>query len=235
MAIEKPVSAVVSYRMALYGGFELRSAGRALGMPAAAQRLLAYLALQDGLVSRQRTAEELWSGRNGPACLRSTLHRIRARAPGAIWTSAHEIDLEDNVEVDVFDEGVISVEELLPGWDEHWVVVERERQRLLMLHRIEARAEAELVAGRPRAAIELAIRATTLEPLRETPHRILVRAHLADGNPSEALRDAARYRELLGSELGLEPTEHLVALLPRPVLPVDNDTRGGRHAGVTVR
>ncbi len=34
----------------------------------------------------------------------------------------------------------------------------------------------------------------------------LIRAHLAEGNQAEALRDFERYEHLLGSELGLRPT-----------------------------
>jgi hypothetical protein len=37
----------------------------------------------------------------------------------------------------------------------------------------------------------------------------LIRAHIAEGNPTEAVREFARYEELLMLELGVEPTERL--------------------------
>jgi hypothetical protein len=37
--------------------------------------------------------------------------------------------------------------------------------------------------------------------------------HIAEGNPTEALREFARYGELLMLELGVEPTERLRALV----------------------
>jgi DNA-binding SARP family transcriptional activator len=39
--------------------------------------------------------------------------------------------------------------------------------------------------------------------------------HIAEGNPSEALREFARYWELLMLELGVEPTERLRSLVAR--------------------
>ena len=50
------------------------------------------------------------------------------------------------------------------------------------------------------------------EPLRESPRAALIRVHIAEGNISEALREFARYGELLKLELGVEPTERLRAL-----------------------
>jgi DNA-binding SARP family transcriptional activator len=37
--------------------------------------------------------------------------------------------------------------------------------------------------------------------------------HIAEGNPTEALREFARYGELLMLELGVEPTERLKELV----------------------
>ena len=51
------------------------------------------------------------------------------------------------------------------------------------------------------------------EPLRESPRASLIRVHIAEGNPSEAVREFARYGELLMLELGVEPTERLRELV----------------------
>jgi DNA-binding SARP family transcriptional activator len=51
------------------------------------------------------------------------------------------------------------------------------------------------------------------EPLRESAHRALIGAHLAEGNPGEALRQYQLFRGLLGRELGIEPSPRIRALL----------------------
>ncbi|MGW0786540.1 BTAD domain-containing putative transcriptional regulator [Streptomyces sp. NPDC002913] len=61
-------------------------------------------------------------------------------------------------------------------------------------------------------------------------------AHLADGNPSEALNAFTRYARRLHEELGLEPTERLHRLAAGDARPAraPSASRGG-HAGVTRR
>jgi DNA-binding SARP family transcriptional activator len=52
-----------------------------------------------------------------------------------------------------------------------------------------------------------------VDPLRESAQARLIEVHLAKGNQSDALRVFDRYRTLLSSELGLEPTPHLTKLI----------------------
>jgi DNA-binding SARP family transcriptional activator len=111
--------------------------------------------------------------------------------------------------------------ELLPGWYEDWVLMERERLRQLRVHALERLADALSDRGRHGQAVAAALEAVRIEPLRESAHRTLVRAHLAEGNAVEALRQYDRFRLLLDDELGLSPTpafQRLVAACaPRPV------------------
>ena len=51
------------------------------------------------------------------------------------------------------------------------------------------------------------------EPLRESGHDALIQVHLAEGNQSEAVREFTRYRALLHTELGLEPTHRVRRLV----------------------
>jgi DNA-binding SARP family transcriptional activator len=44
------------------------------------------------------------------------------------------------------------------------------------------------------------------EPLRESPHRLSVASHIAEGNHSEALQTYQSYRRLLDRELGVAPS-----------------------------
>ena len=55
------------------------------------------------------------------------------------------------------------------------------------------------------------------EPLRESAHRTLIRAHLAEGNPGEAVRQYHLYRRLLVGELALEPSAAIRGLV-QPLL-----------------
>ena len=102
--------------------------------------------------------------------------------------------------------------ELLPDWYDDWVLSERERFRLMALHTLEWRSAWYLAAGDFRSAVECALAAVHLAPLRESSYRALVEAHIADGNISEAIRQYRRYQETLMAELGVEPTSQMRAL-----------------------
>jgi SARP family transcriptional regulator, regulator of embCAB operon len=153
-----------------------------------------------------------------------------------VQATAHEIGLSDQVTVDLWDsrelahrllapEGSMPAaepgaeaipalsEELLPDWYDEWVLLEAEDWRQLRLHALEALAERLTARQQYGDAAAAAIAAVRAEPLRESPRAALIRVHIAEGNPSEALREFARYGELLKLELGVEPTERLRALV----------------------
>jgi hypothetical protein len=71
--------------------------------------------------------------------------------------------------------------ELLPGWYEDWVLVERKRLRQLRMHALEALAEKLTEAGRYGVAMPAAYAAVRADPVRESAHRAVVRVHLAEG------------------------------------------------------
>jgi DNA-binding SARP family transcriptional activator len=109
--------------------------------------------------------------------------------------------------------------DLLPTWDDDWVLVDRARLRQLRLHALEALADLLVRSGRLGEAVDAASAALRHEPLRESAAVALVSAHLASGNAVEAHRTFARYRDGLRREMGLEPSGRLTALLPRGVSP----------------
>ena len=59
--------------------------------------------------------------------------------------------------------------------------------------------------------------AVTAEPLRESAQRVLIQAHLAEGNWVEGRRTFEAYRDVLDRELGVQPDPELAALLRQPV------------------
>jgi DNA-binding SARP family transcriptional activator len=103
--------------------------------------------------------------------------------------------------------------ELLPGWYDDWVLLERERLRQLRLYALEALADKLAQNGRYGEAVQAAHAAVRIEPLRETARRILVRIHRAEGNLAEAIRTYESFREVLAAEIGASPSARMEALL----------------------
>jgi DNA-binding SARP family transcriptional activator len=103
--------------------------------------------------------------------------------------------------------------DLLPDWYDDWVLLEAEGWRQFRLHALEALAGRLIAVGRWGEAVGAANAAVRAEPLRESARAALIQAHLAHGNQSEAVREFARYRALLDTELGLSPTPLLYELV----------------------
>ncbi|GAA1397273.1 hypothetical protein GCM10009639_34450 [Kitasatospora putterlickiae] len=82
----------------------------------------------------------------------------------------------------------------------------------LRLAAVEAAAEAELVCGRPAAAVDRLWRVAAGHPLREGPQALLMRALFRTGRQAEALALYGRTRRRLVDELGVEPGADLVAV-----------------------
>ena len=210
-----------------------------IDVPRASQRLLAFLALHGGVISRAAVAGTLWpdvSESHAYSNLRSALSRLGRTARNALAASKLELGLAEGVTVDfchaqalarrLLDPAVtpdrselgtaaaaaLSVD-LLPAWYDDWVLIEAEGWRQLRLHALEALAAWLTAAGRWGEAAGAAGAAVRAEPLRESAHAALIQVHLAEGNQSEAVREFARYRALLHAELGLDPTPRLRHLL----------------------
>lgn len=231
-------------RLYLLGGFELQIDDDVVDVQPVAQRLLALLALRSNVMERSFVAFQLWpdtTEERAKANLRSTVWRLRRSTGDIVESSKTQMRLASWVWVDVCDgrdPGVADARaqsrgqrrldapidaELLPDWYDDWLVTERERIRQLGLHALEARGNELLAAGRTDEAIQLGLRAAAVEPLRESPHRLVIRCHLAEGNLVEAIHQYDRYAELLGRELCTSPSPLMCELLPIA-------TRGGDHA-----
>jgi DNA-binding SARP family transcriptional activator len=161
------------------------------------------------------------------------LWRLNKAAPGLIEVSGSALRLAAGVRVDVreFNDwaqqaiappgGADDVAvpdaallgELLPGWYDDWVLLERERLRQLRMQALEAVAARLAFLGRHCEALEAAYAAVRAEPLRESAHRTVVRVHLAQGNLAEALRAYDFFRTMVEDELGVPPTEQMTRLV----------------------
>ncbi len=231
---EPAPAAAVTIR--LLESFGVSAGGRGLELPPAGQRLLAFLALRGGVCPRISAATALWPGAPeelANAALRSALWRLRRGAAGVVDSTTTELALARDAAVDVAtmrdlarrlvrpEAGIDAAEldasrlagTLLPGWYDDWVLLEREQLHQLQLHGLEALAERFLGAGRHGPAADAALAAVRLDPLRESPYRLLVRVHLDEGNASEALRQYDGYRRLLWEELAVAPSPRFAELV----------------------
>ncbi len=243
------------WSLSLLGTFEFRIEGARVELPRAAERLLAFLALQRHGVTRHKVAGVLWpdvSEDRSLGSLRSALWRLRRCAHDIVDPSDTRLQLSSTTVLDIdmlsrqshqltdahetWDGSAPAIDaalfgaELLPGWYDDWVLFERERLRQLSLHGLEALSRRHTSAGRIADAVEAAWRAIALEPLRETAYAALVDAHLAEGNVCEAVRQLRSYADLLERELGVQPSPDLVGRLEAAVL-----ARRGASAGLTLR
>ena len=223
-------------RLSLLNGFQFTAEGRTLALPMVAQRLLAFLALQDRSLPRLYVAGTLWAEtteENASANLRSTLWRIHQLGHRVVEASRTHVGLAPHIQVDVrelraqasrlidhsrpcepadLDQASL-LGDLLPGWYEDWVVIERERVRQLRLDALEALCQRFTAAGMHEHAVQAGLAAVAAEPLRESAQRVLIRAHLARGNRVEALRQYLLYRGLLFEQLGVLPSPEMEELV----------------------
>lgn len=235
-------------RLSLLAGFALECDGRQVRLPHSAQRVLAFLALHDRPLHRLFVGGSLWLDANeerANASLRTALWRLRQPGYALVEASSTHLAVAGAVEIDVRATAecarrVLRVEEpgrddlatlsaagdLLPDWYEDWVLLERDRLRQERLHALEALCLQLTTRGRFAEATEAGIAAVVAEPLRESAHRALVRAYLAEGNPGEAIQQYRLLRRLLAEQLGLEPSRQMQDLVA--ALPVD-DSPGTRR------
>ncbi|MFF5158363.1 BTAD domain-containing putative transcriptional regulator [Streptomyces sp. NPDC000348] len=224
-------------QLRLLGQFRLELGTGTVELCRNGQRLLAFLGLR-GRVSRTVLAGALWpevTEEHARGSLRTTLWKlphgepplIGCRGDALLVAPAVRVDVHllTRTALDVLEDrgppfrtrpplGLLTGEDLLPGWDEEWVLVERERLRQLRLHALDALAEALIRQGRPALALEAAWAGVRTEPLRESAHRAIVSAHLAEGNISEAVRHYDAFRRLLNEELGVAPSPRFARMLP---------------------
>lgn len=227
--------------LTLIGNFELWRGSEELAIAPSGQRLIALLALRDRPVGRLHVAGTLWPDcpmERSLAGLRTTLWRVNQSTEHVIAATQAFLRLDAGIVVDVrnliefarrlteaetlskaVDVDVDSVSlanlvgDLLPDWYDDWLQDEREELRQTRLHALESLARILSKSGRHADAIQAALAAIRLEPLRESAHRTLIEIHMAEGNRSEACRQFQRCRRLLREELGVEPSDSIRLLL----------------------
>lgn len=226
-------------QLSLMRGFSLSADEQPISIPLSAQRVVAFVALRNRPTLRPYVAEMLWldaTQDRAMANLRSALWRLRQPGTAIVEATGDYLSLGAGVAVDVLDllawshdllaggagqagmagarvDEIVGAGDLLPDWYDDWVLIERERLRQLRLHALE-RACVELTRlGEFGRAIEAGLAAIAEEPLHESGHAALIRAHLGEGNRAEALRQFEIYAELMHEELRLGPSPQVEALV----------------------
>jgi DNA-binding SARP family transcriptional activator len=235
VSIQSAPHHVRSLRVKLLGGFYLWRDTEPVQTSGNAQRLIAFLALNMP-APRDFVAGHLWPDvleRRARASLRTCIWQLQRSCPDLLRAEGENLLLGGMVQVDAIEldrralqilenpsSAVLSDlrcefrgDELLPGWYDDWVLVERERSRQLRLHALEAAAREFMAQGRAGAAMQLALTAAFVEPLRESCHRLIISIHLAEGNGAEAVRHYLDWRSLLRRELGIGPSSQITNLV----------------------
>ena len=236
-----PPSSNSRVELFLLGGFRLRVDSKSIDeLAVGSQRLLIFLALHARAIARISLAGTMWpdvSDERAGISLRAALTRLDGLLRSTVEvTKSGGLGLRAGVVVDLregqalahrllhrgspveaADLGGDSItllsSELLPDWYDDWIVAEAEDWRQLRMDALEALGQRLLTQGRSAEAIRAARAAMRVDPLRESPHSLLIRIHLADGNQSEALGVFDRYRAILLTALALEPTAQLSGLV----------------------
>jgi DNA-binding SARP family transcriptional activator len=215
-------------RIQLLGGFEARWGTSTIPLGLGPQRLLAFLALRGCPIRRSQAAGALWPSTTEELAthsLRSVLWKLRRTGIPMVNADRKQLSLAPEAEVDFtvvaqrlravvtgtmccseFDyQQLTPAADLLPGWDDDWVVIEREGYRQLRLHARETLSCQLSASQQFAAAVEAGQFAVHIDPLRESANRALIDAYIAEGNRIEALRHYEWFRQLLDVEMGLEP------------------------------
>jgi DNA-binding SARP family transcriptional activator len=225
-----------AFTLQLFGWWRLTTHSAAVSLGSREQRLSAFVALR-GTRSRAHVAGVLWpdtDDEHARTSLRAAIRQINQRAEGLLEVTRAVVGLGPAVRVDVIDyvENVRRAEdggdeaavtallgdhELLPGWYDDWVSLEREHLHLTRLRTLVRLAVTALERGDLEGAERLAVDAIRIEPLHEPAHSVLIRARLVEGDPAGAVRLYQRLGQALSRELGIAPSPPLQELM-RPLV-----------------
>jgi DNA-binding SARP family transcriptional activator len=239
VSVSSRTSAAVA--LGLLQGFRLEHEGGNFELPLGIQRLVAFLAVHNRPLLRLYVAGNLWidsSEEHANANLRTALWRLHRLGFPLVEATRSHLSLTPGVVVDLHElsrrarkilrheaaptqknvDAILKGGDLLPDWYDEWVVVEREQFRQLRLLALETMCTDLSAAGSYATAVEAGLACIAAEPLRESAHRALIGAHLAEGNRVEAIRQFRLYEALVRDELGVEPSAAIRRMLESPTV-----------------
>jgi DNA-binding SARP family transcriptional activator len=221
----------------LLGAFRLLCDGKEVPLSLREQRLVALLALRTGR-PRNYLAATLWpngSDERALTSLRVTVWRLRQTVPDLVVSDRNTVVLRSDLSCDVQEMlqvasrvarapetldlwdavSALTGDDFLPGWYDDWVQLEREHLRQVRVRALDRLARRALVESDPDVAATAALASASIEPLRETPQRLLIAAEMALGNMAEARCHFESYRHRVRDELGIDPSPRLSEFVGR--------------------
>jgi predicted ATPase/DNA-binding SARP family transcriptional activator len=216
----------------LLGQFEARLDDRPLDLPSRpAQSLLAYLVLTANIAHRrERLAGMFWpeaTETNARAYLRQTLWRLRkaVEAGGHALLAADDLSIAFVPTSDFWlDTAVLERDgdlaasvavyrgDLLPGFYDEWVALERERLRAIFDRKLGSLLEKLTAARNWREILDWGERWIGLGSAPEAAYRALMVAHAELDDPAGAVAIFQRCVETLRAELGVSPAAETLAV-----------------------
>jgi WD40 repeat protein/class 3 adenylate cyclase len=240
----------------LLGQFDVRLDGKRIVISSrAGQSLLAYLAMTAGIPHRrEKLAGTLWpdsSEENARKNLRQELWRIRKAIPAQNLPEADDYLIADEytltfnrdadywLDVSILENSDSDIQsltsslslyqgELLPGFYDDWVVLERERLQTLFESKMEQLVEKLVESERWTAVQEQCERWLALGFVSEFAYRALMLSHNARGDMAKVSAIYQRCVEDLQDHFGVEPSAETHALfngllkgakVPRRIMP----------------
>lgn len=214
---DRPASQAVHRRISLIGGLGVDPMER---LSLAARRVLAFLALRGHPMVRKVVASQLWPDapeETGRTNLRRALWQVPT---GWITCCGEELVLQAECDLAAahaaasralggemvgFAEIELLCDDLLPGWNEEWLVAAQDAYRLLRVQALEAACRHLTTAGQLALAVQAGTAAVAAEPFSESAAEALIDAHLAQGNRFHALQCYQSLERRLARELGVTP------------------------------
>jgi DNA-binding SARP family transcriptional activator len=215
------------------GEFTVSEGSRTIDIAPACQRVVTMLALSDTGISRATLAGTLWPDKSqsrAAANLRCALWRLPEEIRATLDGNGVRLGLDSHWSVDIVKARRIAAElrssydhdpklvdrfrsDLLPGWAEEWLLVERERFHQLRIHVLELLAHRQLKVGEPALAAETALLAVCAEPLRESAMSMLLQSEIELDNGAAAVEHYRRFATMLRTSLGVQPSNRLRAVV----------------------
>lgn len=213
----------------LVGGFTLDRSGQVAELPESSRRLVAFLGLAERPCQPTLVAAALWPDRpehRALANLRQARWKLTSYAGDDVVQSCGGVlSLSCAVRTDLDELSALGrmiavrpdalpdlrcasafLLELLPGWYEDWIIIERERIRQIHRRYAEAAIRELLSRGCTTDALDLALRLVADDPFQESAQRVLLTVYCAEGNFAEACRHLQRFNNMLLQELGVTST-----------------------------
>lgn len=211
--------------MAIVGGLGVHPMVR-LSLPG--RRLLAYLCLRGQPVPRNVAAAEQWPDQPedvGRANLRRALWHLPVgwvcvAGPDLILNAETDLNRARHVAAQAISGDALSLDDItllsndiLPGWNEEWLIAAQDSFHLLRVQALEAACRTMAKAGNYVLATQAGAAAVAAEPLSESAVEALISAHLGQHNRHQAAQCFKGLAQRLRSELGVAPDPTLTELL----------------------